>query len=383
MSGTQNHGTGMFLKLLKGGGLGGGASDASMVAHQGGDAASAGGIPAQQPGSGTLLGNYINSRSGDPNGTTIGNDINAVGTAASNVGQQFNTVGPTYPVQAFGVPATPQQTPMIPLQYTATGAAVPANNYAEGGPTMPRGVAHVPVFHAPTMGVKVFKPHLMNNSHPHTASIKAGSSAGANPRTGVGMSMRGMGGAGAMHSAPMGAVDNKTGGMPAGGGTPAGIGAGSPAAFAEGGAIPANPQDPYGRADNVPLNTTAGSYVVPKSVVDKKGSHFFDKIIAEHGDHADRAAAHLRLQGMPTMQGGGGTPVNVSGGEHIIPRSVVAKLGTHHFDKIVAKEGDRTDRQAAEMRLAGQPSGPGNGPPIPPNQLRGAIPRNNPLGRAI
>ena len=245
---------------------------------------------------------------------------------------------------------------------------------------MPRGVAKIPAFHLPSMGVKVFRPHLMNTSHPHTSTIKPGSSAGANPRAGVGMSMRGMGGGG-MRSAPMGAVDNKTGGLPSGGGMPAGIGAGSPAAFAEGGAIPPDPRDPYGRADNVPLTTTAGSYVVPKSVVDRKGSHFFDKIVAEHGSHEDRAAAHLRLQGMPTMQGGGNTPVNVSGGEYVVPRSVVGKLGTHHFDKIVAKEGDHTDRQAAEMRLAGQPSGPGNGPPIPRNQLATAIPRQ-PLGKA-
>jgi hypothetical protein len=270
----------------------------------------------------------------------------------------------------------------VPAGYAHGGMAIPDNlSYAMGGPIMPKGVAKIPAFHAPKMGMKLFKPHLMTNSHPHTASKGVG--AGGMPRMSSGLSIRGMGGVGAGGGAPKPPfagiptnLDGKSGGLPTGGSSAPG----AAGAFAEGGAIPPDPRDPHGRADNIQMKTKAGSYVVPKSVVDRKGTHFFDKIIAEHGDHEDKTAAHLRLQGIPTSQGAGNTHVQVSGGEFIVPKSVVDKLGTHHFDKIVAKEGDHTDRQAAEARLAGQAAGPGNGPAIPTNQLAAAAPPRVKLG---
>jgi hypothetical protein len=233
----------------------------------------------------------------------------------------------------------------------------------------------------------VFRPHLMKDSHPHTSS---GVGAGGTPRMSASLNVRGLGGgaAGAAHGSkgpgamPMN-IDNKNGGLPGGGTMGGGYGGGGPSmALAEGGAIPSSQTDPYGRADNIPVSAKAGSYVVPKSVVDKLGTHHLDKIVAKEGSPEDRKAAHLRLQGLAHGGGvgGGHTHILMSAGEYMVPKSVVDKLGTHHFDKLVAQHGDTTDRQAAEARLAGQPSGAGNGPPIPANQLAAAAPARVKLG---
>jgi len=360
-----------------------GASDAALVARQGGT----------PQGQGTIVGNAINNAMGSPQvadgsgGTMVGDAINAryqqnqAGGGGEGAGYGAVPMGGTGPSPAStsGAPSQPggiiQPIAMIPLNYNASGQ--PA---AKGGPIMPRGAGRVPAFHVPSMGVKVFKPHLMTNSHPHTSS-KISVGPGGSPRMSAGMGVRGAGDGARPASAFAGIptnIDSKSGGLPAGSGGDASAPVG---AFAEGGAIPSNPQDPYGRADNISMRVKPGSYIIPKSVVDKKGSHHFDKIIAQHGNHEDKTAAHLRLQGISTAHDQQtGAPIQTSGGEFVMPKSVVDKLGTHHFDKIVAKEGDHTDRQAAEARLAGQPSGPGNGPPIPANQLAAAAPAPVKLG---
>ncbi len=297
----------------------------------------------------------------------------------------------------------------VPAGYAHGGMAIPDNvSYRGGGPIMPRGVPKIPTFHVTANHMKVRKPiqfHLSANSHPHTASVGPGGT----PRMSMGSGMRGMGagmnpgvvtpGSSRDGGVPMN-IDSGAAGLGAAGGKGGGNGAsstyglatggmarglpvggtnGDTMALASGGALPVEPNDPHGRADDVPVKTHAGAYVVPKSVVDKKGTHFFDKIIAEHGTPEEQRAAHLRLQGLPVgvnpQAGNGNTHIMMSGGEFMIPKSVVSKLGSHHFDKIAAKDGDRTDRIAAELRLQGQQAGAGNGPPPPANQLRGAIPK--------
>jgi hypothetical protein len=309
--------------------------------------------------------------------------------ASSGLGSIFGTVAGMGTALAIG-DGYARGGAIEPQHLAHGGMAIPDNlSYARGGPIIPRGAGKVGGFHAPHISMKLFQPHLMNNVHPHTASSHGGVGAGGNPRASTGMSMRGMGAtdASGLPVAPgatrtggvPNSIDSKSGGLPTSGGGGYGGNSGGGMALAEGGAIPASNADPYGRADNIPVKTQAGAYVIPKSVVDKKGTHHFDKIIAEHGTPQEKQDAHLRLMGvhptMDTQAGPGSTHIMMSSGEYMMPKSVVSKLGAHHFDKIVAKEGDHTDRAAAEARLAGQQAGAGNGPPIPANQLRGAVPR--------
>lgn len=74
-----------------------------------------------------------------------------------------------------------------------------------------------------------------------------------------------------------------------------------------------------------------------------------------------------------------GVEVRVSGGEYVVPASVVRRLGTDYFDKLVRKYGEAEDAQAAHTRMAlnvpgGAPPGPDALPPdqvVPPSALRG------------
>ena len=68
------------------------------------------------------------------------------------------------------------------------------------------------------------------------------------------------------------------------------------------GAIPAQPHDPQGRADDVPIAVSGGEYVIPKSVVMVKGTEFFDRLVQKYGDQRDAQAAQQRQQ---TGQPGG------------------------------------------------------------------------------
>jgi hypothetical protein len=380
---------------------GSGQNNNSAAAHQGNDSAD---DPAMA-GSGTIVGNYINNKfgGGNPNGTIVGNAINnrydantadgmmPAGFGAPGQGQAPGQIN--NPTANLGV-GIGQPIPTIPMAQPGPGWT-PGATYARGGPVIPRGVGKVDTFHPGKVGVKnLFKPHLMTNSHPHTASRPMGVGAGGTPRASAGVGMRGLagGGSGAPFVTPGAAkdggvpnnIDSKTGGLPGGSGMGGGLGGSSSGGgglqLAEGGAIPASKDDPYGRADNIAVQAKAGSYVVPKSVVQKLGTHHLDKIVAQHGDHADKQAAHLRLQGVPSRDATIGDPhgnasIQMSAGEYMMPKSVVDKLGTHHFDKLVAQHGDATDKKAAELRLMGQQAGAGNGPPIPPNQLAAANPR--------
>lgn len=74
-----------------------------------------------------------------------------------------------------------------------------------------------------------------------------------------------------------------------------------------------------------------------------------------------------------------GVEVRVSGGEYVVPASVVRRLGTDYFDKLVRKYGEAEDAQAAQTRMAlnvpgGAPPSPDALPPdqvVPPSALRG------------
>lgn len=71
-----------------------------------------------------------------------------------------------------------------------------------------------------------------------------------------------------------------------------------------------------------------------------------------------------------------GYEVRVSGGEYVVPASVVRRLGTEHFDKLVRKYGREEDRAAAERRMAlnvpgGEPAGPDA---LPPDQTVPMLP---------
>ena len=64
--------------------------------------------------------------------------------------------------------------------------------------------------------------------------------------------------------------------------------------------------------------------------------------------------------------------IAVAGGEHVIPTSVVRRLGANHFDKLIAKYGNPDEAQAAEARM--KTGKPGGGPK--PHPQAGAIPLN-------
>lgn len=66
-----------------------------------------------------------------------------------------------------------------------------------------------------------------------------------------------------------------------GGGAPAG----PPARMADGGSIPvsASPTDSKsGRADDIPINVSGGEYVIPKHVVAAKGTEYFDRMLEQY-----------------------------------------------------------------------------------------------------
>jgi hypothetical protein len=62
------------------------------------------------------------------------------------------------------------------------------------------------------------------------------------------------------------------------------------------GAIPLDPQDPQGRRDRFGVALSGGEYIVPKSAVDRLGTKHLDQLVAKHGDETDRQAAMSRLQ---------------------------------------------------------------------------------------
>jgi hypothetical protein len=75
--------------------------------------------------------------------------------------------------------------------------------------------------------------------------------------------------------------------------------------FAGGGEVPHDPQDPEGKLDTIDAKLSGGEHVIPASAVRRLGSDHFDKLIARFGDEEDRAAAQHRLKtGAP-----GGEPV--------------------------------------------------------------------------
>lgn len=427
----------------------------------------------------------------------IGSIIGGIGGAAMGAAMMFSKGG-----------AIPRRAQRL----AHGGMAIPDNvSYARGGPVMPR-VTKVQKGNIPHTAMKVFKPHLMTNVHPHTASVHAGGSAGGSPRMSMGMSritgMRDDGlrpsaasqkgvmapGAGPGGMAPTNIDGGAAGGLARGGqvasydvggnvnpgqpmqalplppppappppgqtpskaptqqdkakgfgdmmsagsqigqgiahldlgGTTPGqpmqalplpppvappppkaggqapskaptrqdqakgfgdmMSAGSQigegfAHLAEGGAIPMQNGDPHGRADNLAMQVKPGAYIIPHSVVAKLGTHALNQMIVKDGDLKDKMAAHAALMGhhVPVVGNPGqGTDVNLSGGEFIMPHSVVARKGHAHFDKLVAQHGDATDRAAAEARLKGAPAGRGeDGPPPPASQLRNALPTVN------
>lgn len=84
------------------------------------------------------------------------------------------------------------------------------------------------------------------------------------------------------------------------------------------GAIPADPADPRGKMDRFSVGLSGGEYIIPKSVVDRLGTQHLDKLVAKHGDDSARAAAENRLKtGKP-----GGTRKPPSAQAGAIPLSV-------------------------------------------------------------
>lgn len=71
------------------------------------------------------------------------------------------------------------------------------------------------------------------------------------------------------------------------------------ASRAYGGEIPHDPMDPEGRSDRVAINVSGGEYVIPASVVRAKGTEFFDKLAARYGNQDDQSAAMDRQSGVP------------------------------------------------------------------------------------
>lgn len=75
--------------------------------------------------------------------------------------------------------------------------------------------------------------------------------------------------------------------------------------FDDGGRVPDDPRDPEGKLDTVDAKLSGGEHVIPASAVRRLGSDHFDKLIAKYGDEEDRKAALHRLHtGRP-----GGEPV--------------------------------------------------------------------------
>lgn len=98
----------------------------------------------------------------------------------------------------------------------------------------------------------------------------------------------------------MGAIGSVAG-MAAGSGfgsslmTRAGKGLMGAIGFSEGGEVPHDPDDPEGKLDGYAIRVAGGEHIVPASVVRRLGSDHFDKLIARYGDEEDRRAAAIRL----------------------------------------------------------------------------------------
>lgn len=63
---------------------------------------------------------------------------------------------------------------------------------------------------------------------------------------------------------------------------------------AEGGPIQGAIPDPTGRRDDVPVAASDGEFMIPRSVVEAKGTEFFEKLIQKYGDDRDRGASQRR-----------------------------------------------------------------------------------------
>lgn len=77
-------------------------------------------------------------------------------------------------------------------------------------------------------------------------------------------------------------------------------GAAGGALMARGGRLPEDPNDPEGKHDTFDAKLASNEFVIPASVVRRLGSDHFDKLIARYGDEEDRPAAIHRMKtGMP------------------------------------------------------------------------------------
>jgi hypothetical protein len=65
--------------------------------------------------------------------------------------------------------------------------------------------------------------------------------------------------------------------------------------FAMGGDIPEEmspTNDKTGRADDIPIRVSGGEYIIPKHVVEAKGTEFFDRMLEQYKkDGSDKAKA--------------------------------------------------------------------------------------------
>lgn len=66
-------------------------------------------------------------------------------------------------------------------------------------------------------------------------------------------------------------------------------------AFKQGGALPDDPRDPDGTRDGYAIRVSGGEYVVPASVVRRLGTEHFDRLVRKYGDSEDTEAAQLRM----------------------------------------------------------------------------------------
>ena len=66
--------------------------------------------------------------------------------------------------------------------------------------------------------------------------------------------------------------------------------------FEPAGAIPLDPQDPNGQRDRFNVALSGGEYVIPKSAVDRLGTKHLDQLVAKHGSPQDQQAALKRMQ---------------------------------------------------------------------------------------
>jgi hypothetical protein len=84
------------------------------------------------------------------------------------------------------------------------------------------------------------------------------------------------------------------------------------------GAIPTDPADPAGKKDRFNVALSGGEYIVPKSAVDRLGTKHLDQLVAKHGDNEAQQAALARLKtGKP-----GGTTRGATAQTGAIPLTV-------------------------------------------------------------